>query len=169
MQLDPAALEQLKERVAAEYQESTIGDLEAMIADCRRAVEASSLFASVAIRKTGTPVHQIEVECQPRDPATPPETITIEITRIWLEQLAYDDFEAHAITSSDHAIVLDFLTVARGPRIFATGMIVVVRGDRCQVSGIRRWFRTDQTPVTCHLSPRTACFLRQLRNQLNVW
>ncbi|MDQ3547717.1 MAG: hypothetical protein M3439_02760 [Chloroflexota bacterium] len=136
MQLDPAGLEQLKERVAAEYQESTIGDLEAMIADCRRAAEASPLFWAVAIRKTGTPVHQIEVECRPRDPATTPDTIASEITRIWLEQLAYDDFEAHAIIASDHAIVLDFLTVARGPRIFATGMIVVVRGDRYQMSGV---------------------------------
>lgn len=125
MQLDLAELEQLKERVAGRYQECTIGDLEAMIADCRRAVEASPFFTSVAIRKTGTPVHQIEVACQLRDPATPPATITTALTTIWLEHLSYDDFEAHAILTTDTAIVLDFLTVARGPRLFATGMIVV--------------------------------------------
>lgn len=130
MQLDLAELEQLKERVAGQYQETTIGDLEAMIADSRRAIEASPILAFGGIRKTGTPVHQIEVECRPRDPATPPETIATEISRIWLEQLCYDDFEAHAIDTNDDAIVLDFLTVARGPRIFATGMIVVSRGDR---------------------------------------
>lgn len=128
MQLDQAELEQLKERVAGQYQECTIGDLEALIADCLRAVKASPLFTSVAIRKTGTPVHQIEVECQPRDPSTLPDAIANEITRIWLEQLCYDDFEAHAIITTDQAIVLDFLTVARAPRIFATGMIVVGMG-----------------------------------------
>ena len=127
MQLDLPELEQLKQRVAGQYQESMIGDLEAMIADCLQAVEASPLFTSVAIRKTGTPVHQIEVECQPRDPATPPNTITTALTTIWLNQLCYDDFEAHAIITTDTSIVLDYLTVARGPRLFATGMIVVRR------------------------------------------
>lgn len=130
MQLDPSELEQLKERVADQYQETNIGDLEGMIADCLREVEASPLFTSVAIRKTGSPVHQIDVECRAADPATAPETLAGELTRIWLEQLRYDDFEAHAIIMTEHAIVLDFLTVARGPRIFATGMIVVDRGDR---------------------------------------
>lgn len=125
MRLDLAELEQLKERVAGQYQECSVGDLEALIADCRRTVEASPFFASVAIRKTGTPVHQIEVECQPRDPAARPGAITSTLAAIWLEQLCYDDFEAHAIITTDHAIVLDFLTVARGPRLFATGMIVV--------------------------------------------
>ncbi len=125
MQLDLPELEQLKERVAGQYQECTVGDLEVMIADCLRSVEASPLFTSVAIRKTGTPVHQIEVECQPRDPATSNEAIAAEVTSIWLEQICYDDFEAHAIITPDHAVVLDFLTVARGPRLFATGMIVV--------------------------------------------
>ena len=133
MQLDPPELEQLKERVAGQYQECMIGDLEAMIADCLRAVEASPLFTSVAIRKTGSPVHQIEVECQPRDHATPFGAITNEITTIWLEQLCYDDFEAHAIITTNQSIVLDFLTVARGPRLFATGMIVVRRG----IQGLR--------------------------------
>lgn len=130
MQLGQPELEQLKERVARQYRECTIGDLEAMIADCLRAVAASPLFASVAIRKTGTPVHQIEVECQPNDPMTPSETIANEIATIWLEQLCYDDFEAHAIITTNQTVVLDFLTVARGPRLFATGMIVVTRGDR---------------------------------------
>ena len=125
MQLELPELEQLKERVAGQYQECMIGDLEAMIADCLRAVEASPLFTSVVIRKTGSPVHQIEVECQPRNPATPPATIASELTSLWLEQLCYDDFEAHAIITTDHSVVLDFLTVARGPRLFATGMIVV--------------------------------------------
>lgn len=129
MQLDLAELEQLKERVAGPYQECTIGDLEAMIADCLRAVGASPLFTSVAIRKTGTPVHQIEVECQPHDSATSPDAITNALKTIWLDQLCYDDFEAHSIITTDHAIVLDFLTVARGPRLFATGMIVVGMGD----------------------------------------
>ena len=128
MQLDLPDLEQLKERVAGQYQETMIGDLEGLIADCR-AIEASPCFDAVAIRKTGTPVHQIEVECQPANSAILPGTLTEEITRIWLEQLRYDDFEAHAIVMTDDAIVLDFLTVARGPRIFATGMIVVTRRD----------------------------------------
>jgi hypothetical protein len=127
MQLDLPELEQLKERVAGQYQECMIGDLEAMIADCLRAVEASSLFTSVTIRKTGSPVHQIEVECQPRDRATPPAAIAAEITTIWLEQLCYDDFEAHAIIATDPSVVLDFLTIARGPRLFATGMVIVRR------------------------------------------
>ena len=130
MQLDLAELEQLKERVAGQYRETTIGDLQAMIADSRRAIEASPILAFGGIRKTGAPVHQIEIECQPRDPATPPETITSAITQIWLEQLRFDDFEAHAIDTTDDAIVLDFLTVAREPRLFATGMIVVSRGAR---------------------------------------
>ena len=130
MRLDLAELEQLKERVAGQYRETSIGDLEAMIADSRRAIEASPILAFGGIRKTGTPVHQIEVECKPRDPATPPETVAAEITRIWLEQLCYDDFEAHAIDTTDNAVVLDFLTVAREPRLFATGMIVVLRGNR---------------------------------------
>jgi hypothetical protein len=127
MQLDVAELEQLKERVAGQYHECTIGDLEAMIADCLRAIEDSPLFTSVAVRKTGTPVHQIEVECQLRDVATPPDAISAELTSIWLTQLCYDDFEAHAILTTAQSIVLDFLTVARGPRLFATGMIVVTR------------------------------------------
>ena len=127
MQLDLPELEQLKERVAGQYHECTIGDLEAMIADCLRAVEASPLFTSVAIRKNGTSVHQIEVECQPHDLAAPPATLANAVQTIWLEQLCYDDFEAHAIITTDTSIVLDFLTVARGPRLFATGMIVVRR------------------------------------------
>ena len=125
MQLDLADLKQLKDRVAGQYQECMIGDLEAMIADCLRAVEGSPLFTSVAIRKTGSPVHQIEVECRPQNPTTPPDVISAELTNIWLTQLCYDDFEAHAILTTDQSIVLDFLTVARGPRLFATGMIVV--------------------------------------------
>ncbi len=129
MQLDLPDLEQLKERVAGQYQETMIGDLEGMIADCRRAIEASPSFSTVAIRKTGTHVHQIEVECHPANSAILPGTLMEEITRIWLEELCYDDFEAHAIVMTDDAIVLDFLTVARGPRIFATGMIVVKRID----------------------------------------
>jgi hypothetical protein len=127
MQLDLPELEQLKERVAGQYHECPVGDLEAMIADCLRAVKASPLFTSVAIRKTGTPVHQIEVECQPHDPATPPDTIANALQTIWLEQLCYDDFEAHTIVATDTSIVLDFLTVARSPRLFATGMIVARR------------------------------------------
>ena len=127
MQLDLPELEQLKERVAGQYRECMIGDLEAMIADCLRAVEGSPLFTSVAIRKTGSPVHQIEVECQPRNPATSADTIGRELAGLWLEQLCYDDFEAHSIITTDCSIVLDFLTVARGPRLFATGMIVVRR------------------------------------------
>jgi hypothetical protein len=125
MQLDLAELEQLKERVAGQYRECMIGDLEAMITDCMVAVEASPLFTSVAIRKTGSPVHQIEVECQPRNPATSSDAIANELAAIWLEQLCYDDFEAHAIITTDHSVVLDFLTVTLGPRLFATGMIVV--------------------------------------------
>jgi|GEM_PF-6737808 len=127
MQLELAELEQLKERVAGQFQECMIGDLEAMIADCLRVVSASPLFTSVAIRKTGSPVHQIEVECQSRNPATPPTAIAQELTSLWLEHLCYDDFEAHAIITTDRTTVLDFLTVARGPRLFATGMIVVRR------------------------------------------
>jgi hypothetical protein len=127
MQLDLPELEQLKQRVSGQYQECMVGDLEAMIADCLRAVEASPIFTSVAIRKTGTPVHQIEVECQPRDSATPPETIANALQTIWLNQLCYDDFEAHTIITTETSTVLDYLTVARGPRLFATGMIVVRR------------------------------------------
>jgi hypothetical protein len=134
MQLDLAELEQLKERVAGQYHELTSGDLEGMMADCRYAIETSPLLSLNAVRKTGAPVHQIEVECQPRDPATSPDAVTRELKTIWLEHLCYDDFEAHTVLTTDHAIVLDFLTVARGPRLFATGMIVV-RGSTEERTG----------------------------------
>jgi hypothetical protein len=123
--LDLVALERLKKRVAAQYRETTIGDLETMIVESRRAVEASPLFASAVVRKTGTRYRQIEVECRLANRLTPHRRIAAEITRIWLEELRFDDFEAHAVAATDTAIMLDYLTVARAPRLYATGMIVV--------------------------------------------
>jgi hypothetical protein len=124
----PATIEQLtalKARVAGAYHESPGGDLDAMARDIDVSLRRSGLFTPPVVGKTGGHIHLVEARCTPAHPAIPAARIAAELRRIWLTELRYDDFEAHALLATPHAIHLDFLTVVRAPRLYVTGIIMV--------------------------------------------
>jgi hypothetical protein len=120
-------LEALKERVAAGFNESPGGDLDAMGQDIAAAMRRSGLFTPVMVGKTGGHIHLVEARCGLVEQSTPAARIAAELQRIWLHELRYDDFEAHALLIAPHAVYLDFLTVAREARMYVTGIIKVER------------------------------------------
>jgi hypothetical protein len=117
-------LNALKTRVAGAFYESPGGDLDGMLTDLEEFIGRSGLFLPPAVRKTGSREHQIEARCSPVSSHTPVVRLADEMERVWMDDLRYDDFEAHALLITDTAIILDFLTVARSARLYVTGMII---------------------------------------------
>lgn len=118
-------LEELKDKVAAQYHQSPGGDLDGMIVDIRTALDKSGLLTTHRVRKTGSIHHLVEAHCRRVSPDITVQQLQAELERVWEEELRYDDFAAHAFDTTPAALVLDFLTVARSARLYVTGMIIV--------------------------------------------
>jgi hypothetical protein len=123
--VDADELERVKERIAEQFTASPGSDLEAMMRAMTLSLEQSPMLRNVVARKTGGHAHLIEVECQLATSALALDAALAEIERIWLEELRYDDFAAHAIEQTDEHAIFDFLTAARDQRLYLSGMIVV--------------------------------------------
>ncbi len=122
--MDASELERVKGRVPDGFHASPGSDLAAMMAEMIASLERSPLLCAATARKTGGHAHLIEVQCHPATPDLPREVIMDEIERLWLEELRYDDFEAHTIELADEHGILDFVTVTRDQRLYISGMIV---------------------------------------------
>jgi hypothetical protein len=120
-------LDALKTRVATAYHQSPGGDLDAMGRDIASALRRCGLFMPALVGKTGGRIHLVEARCAPAHPSLSAARIASELQRIWLDELRYDDFEAHALLITPSAVHLDFLTVARAARLYVTGIIMVER------------------------------------------
>jgi hypothetical protein len=96
-----------------------------MLADFHHSVEQSPLLTRARVRKTGDPPCMIKATAQPASPTLSPPEIGVEVERIWMEELRYRHFEAHALVSSDEEVALEFVTVMEpgGPHV--TGRISV--------------------------------------------
>jgi len=117
-------LERVKGRITDGFRASPGSDLAAMMAEMIASLERSPLLRAATARKTGGRAHLIEVQCHRATPDLAPDTIMAEIERLWLEELRYDDFEAHTIELTDEHGILDFVTVTRDQRLYLSGMIV---------------------------------------------
>lgn len=95
--------------------------MKAMMVDFHHALEASPLLGRIKVRKTGKPVHMIAAFCEPASAASSPSEIAGEMERIWMEELRYHAFEAHAFVPSDEEAILDGLTMMgpQGPYVTA--------------------------------------------------
>ena len=123
--MDFAELEALKDKVNERYDQSPGGDLDGMLADMRSSLANSGFFSEPRLRKTGNRLHLVEAHCKVSSPNITPIMVRSELERMWLEELRYDDFEAHALGRTPTSVVLDFLTVARSARLYVTGLIIV--------------------------------------------
>ncbi len=122
--MNAAQLQQTKLRVAEAFSESPGCDLDGMLDDIRHALDRSGLFTGISGRKTGSRRHLVETRCRTLPIATPRHAL-VELNRVWLEELRYSDFEAHAFMAAERALVLDFITAARSARLYVTGLIIV--------------------------------------------
>src|SRR5262249_10119582 len=117
-------------------------DLRGMIEDFHHAVDQSPLLTPRSVKKTGDPERMIEARCEPAAEAlTIPEVIA-EIERVWMEELRYRHFEAHAVIHHDHEVSLDFVTLLESGSFYVTGRIAVdTRKIQGQIKAITFWYR----------------------------
>src|SRR5262245_17882327 len=87
-------------------------DLQGMIEDFHHTLDQSRLLTLRSVKKTGNPERMIEARCEPAaDSLTIPEVIA-EVERVWMAELRYSHYEAHAVIHHDYEVSLDFVTLS---------------------------------------------------------
>src|SRR5229473_1898997 len=115
-------LTSVKRKIMARSVPSSGDNLEGMMVDFQHSLEQSRLLTRVRVKKTGDPGCMIEATCQPAaNTLTIPEIIA-EVERLWMEELRYQPFEAHALVRADYKEALEFITVSG---FYVTGRIAV--------------------------------------------
>jgi hypothetical protein len=135
-------LTHLKRKIMARSVPSSGDDLEGMVIDFQHSLEQSRLLTQMCVKKTGDPGCMIEATCQPAaNTLTIPEIIA-EIERLWMEELRYQHFEAHAVGRADYDVTLDFITLCEHGSFYVTGSIAVdVSKIQGPIRAVSFWYR----------------------------
>src|SRR5437867_6564621 len=123
--MTPDELTYVKRKIMAQSVPSSGHNLEGMMIDFQHSLEQSRLLTRVRVKKTGDPGCMIEATCQPAaNTLTIPEIIA-EVERLWMEELRYQEFEAHALVRADYHESLEFVTESGPGGFYVTGRIAV--------------------------------------------
>jgi hypothetical protein len=132
----------LKRKIMAQGTPGSRDDLEGMMIDFQHSLDQSRLLTRVHLKKTGDPDCMIETTCQPAAETLAISEVVAEIERLWMEELRYHQFEAHAIHRADYQEALDFITVGEHGGSYVTGRIAV---DISKIQGpiktVMLWYR----------------------------
>ena len=99
--------------------------------DFQRSLEQSSLLTRVRVKGTDDLGCMIEATCQPAVNTPTISEIIAEVERLWMEELRYQHFEAHALVRTDYNESLEFVTESGQGGFYVTGRIAV------DISGIQ--------------------------------
>lgn len=125
-QMTPNQFTKIKSRLSAQTRPSS-SDLEGIIVDLRYFLEQSGILKVAKVKKTGDLHQLIEVRCKLISKSASIAEIAAFVERVWTEDIAYRDFEAHALHHSSDELILDFITGTRFPNryTYITGRIMV--------------------------------------------
>jgi hypothetical protein len=128
MRVHGAELETVKRQVMSRNRPATSGELEGVIIDASYFLEQSGILDVRKIKKTGDTASMLQVVCRPISQVVAGEKLVSEVERVWLEEICFQDFEAHALEVSKENAHLDFVTVSQGSNHYYTGRITVNLG-----------------------------------------
>jgi hypothetical protein len=100
-------------------------NVEGLITDCLHLLEQSGVLQAIEAKKTGEAQCLIEIRCKPASAASTLPELAAEIERVWLEDLAYPDIEAHTLSTTSDEAIIDFVTASQHGNYYVTGKIVV--------------------------------------------
>lgn len=125
-QMTPDQLNKIKSRLSAQTRPSS-SDLEGIIVDLTYFLEKSDILKVLKVKKTGDLHQLIEVRCKLISRSASIAEVAAFVERVWTEDIAYRDFEAHTLYYSTDELTLDFITGAEFPNryIYVTGRIIV--------------------------------------------
>ncbi|MEU7452275.1 hypothetical protein [Streptosporangium roseum] len=122
--MEPPEFAAVKQRVMGESSPSDGHDLDGMSMDFDGYLWHSRLITEVAVRLTGDTDNLIMATCWIA-PGCSTVEIAAELERIWLQDLRYQYFEAHMITSGERGVRLDVVTQIAPDDFYVTAAVVV--------------------------------------------
>ncbi len=125
-QITPHQLNKIKSSLPAQTRPSS-SNLEGLIIDLRYFLEQAGILKVLKVKKTGELYRLIEVRCKLISKPASIAEVAAEVERVWIEDIAYRDFEAHSLYYSSDDLILDFITGTEFPDhyIYVTGSIIV--------------------------------------------
>ena len=116
----------VKSKVTAKTRPSS-SDLEGIIVDLHHFLQESGVLKVVKVKKTGELDRLIDVRCKLISKSASISDVAAEVERVWTEDIAYRNFEAHALHHSSDGFIFDFITGTQYPDqyIYITGSIIV--------------------------------------------
>jgi hypothetical protein len=117
-------------------------DLRGMLEDFHHALDQSEILKRLWVKKTGQPAQMIDARCEPAEQTVTIDEAAVEIERVWMEDLRYSHFEAHALFQDDYDLSLDFVTLSAPGSFYVTGRIAVdTRKIQGQIKAVTFWYR----------------------------
>jgi hypothetical protein len=132
----------IRRKILSHYHSLPAQELTEFLADLQRSLQNSPKLALLFARQTDEPERLIDLLCEPASDTLTIAEVSAELERLWLEELRYPHFEAHAVSQEGFDLTLEFVTVT-GPGGFAvTGAITVdVRRIQGPVKAVEFWCR----------------------------
>lgn len=125
MRVSSAEFHRIKAKIKTEHRHISGKNFQGSVTDFDYYLDQSDIIRLVKLRKTGELDALLEARCEARFLSNAASEIIPEVERIWVDHLAYRDFEAHTINVIDDEVVMDFVSVAGSSNYYVTGRIIV--------------------------------------------